>query len=93
MDKPKINYYIDLLAGISLFITAFTGMAMKIFLPSGVNRGAYQELWGFVKSDWQEVHDWFGILFVVFVLVHLIVHYDWIICMTKSFFEKNTKNN
>jgi len=43
---------------------------------------------GFLKLDeprnFMFVHDWSGILMSVFVLIHLILHWNWIVCMTKN---------
>jgi len=34
------------------------------------------------------IHDWSGIVMVLLVLVHLILHWDWIVCETKNIFSK-----
>lgn len=86
MNRSKINYIVDFLALSSFVITAFSGLAIKFFMPSGIRQGRFQEFLGMEKGIWSEIHDWFGILFIVFVLVHLVLHWDWIICMTKNIF-------
>lgn len=93
MNKPKINYTIDLLTLISFLITAFSGLAIKFFMPSGVRQGRLQEFLGIQKGVWSEIHDWFGILFIVLAIIHLVLHWDWIVCMTKNVFKADKCEN
>lgn len=43
------------------------------------------------------LHDWSGVVMAILVLAHLILNWDWIMSMTKGFFEKDlndkTKRN
>ncbi|HOW60566.1 MAG TPA: DUF4405 domain-containing protein [Candidatus Moranbacteria bacterium] len=89
MNKPKVNYVIDFLAFISFIITALSGLVIKFFMPSGVRQGRFQEFLGVQKGAWSEVHDFFGILMIILVLVHFILHWDWIVCMTKNILKSN----
>ncbi|MFA6089214.1 MAG: DUF4405 domain-containing protein [Candidatus Woesearchaeota archaeon] len=87
MDKPKINYVIDMFLVISFVITAITGIIIFIFLPGGVRQGSYQEFLGITKSLWSGVHDYAGLTMIVLSLIHLILHWNWIIVMTKRIFK------
>ncbi len=89
MNKSKINYIIDFLALLSFLITALSGLAIKFFMPSGVRQGRLQEFLGIQKGTWSEIHDWFGILFIIIVIIHLILHWNWIVCMTKNIFKSD----
>jgi len=89
MNKPKVNYVIDFLAFISFIITALSGLVIKFFMPSGVRQGRFQEFLGVQKGAWSEVHDFFGILMIILVLVHFILHWDWIVCITKNILKSN----
>lgn len=96
MNKSKLNYIIDFLAFVSFLITAISGLAIKFFMPSGVRQGRYQEFMGMQKGAWSEIHDVSGILFILLVLIHLILHWDWMVCMTRNFFKAEdckTENN
>lgn len=89
MNKMKTNYIIDFLAFVSFVITAVSGLAIKFFMPSGVRQGRFQEFLGIQKGVWSQIHDWSGIILIVFVIIHLILHWDWIVCMTKSIFQSD----
>jgi quinol-cytochrome oxidoreductase complex cytochrome b subunit len=88
MEKAKINYIIDFLAGISFLITAITGLVIFFFLPSGVRQGSYQTFLGIIKGTWAIVHDWAGIIFILLVIIHFMLHWDWIVCMTRKIFQR-----
>jgi hypothetical protein len=34
------------------------------------------------------IHEWFGVSFAVALITHLLFHWDWIACLTKTFFKK-----
>jgi len=87
MDKTKINYFI------SFLITAVTGIAISIFLPSGESRGGlHSTLFGYGRHDWGVIHDRAGIIMVIAVVIHILLHLKWIIAITQSFLKikKNT---
>ena len=93
MDKLKLNYIIDFFALIFFLVTSVTGLIIFLFLPSGVRQGRFQELFGITKEVWNFIHTWSGILMFVLVVIHLILHWNWIVCMTKNVLEavKNKK--
>ena len=41
---------------------------------------------GIGRGQWGDIHLWFGIAFVVLMLVHLVLHWEWIKCYVKSAF-------
>lgn len=79
MNRGKINYWIDVGLFISFLIVALSGI---IKFPGW---GLYQ-VFGFNNiSRW---HDWSGIALVILVFLHLILHWNWIVGMTKNIFRK-----
>ncbi|HOX10374.1 MAG TPA: DUF4405 domain-containing protein [Candidatus Moranbacteria bacterium] len=93
MNKQKVNYFIDFLAFLSFVATALSGLAIRFFMPSGVRQGRLQEFLGIQKGVWSEIHDWSGIFLIIFAIIHLILHWDWIVCMTKNMFQSNNGEN
>lgn len=91
MDRPKINYFIDFFALISFLITSLTGIFIFLFLPGGIRQGRFQELLGIAKEAWNFIHIWSGILMLILVVIHLVLHWEWLVCMTKNIFG-NSKN-
>ncbi|WP_412733244.1 DUF4405 domain-containing protein [Minisyncoccus archaeiphilus] len=46
---------------------------------------------GITKEVWNFIHIWAGILMLVLVIIHLILHWDWIVFTTKKVFGNNKK--
>ena len=88
MVQPKTNYIVDFLMTISFIVTAITGLIFFFFLPSGVKQGSYQTFLGIIKETWSRVHNGGGILFIVLIIVHFILHWNWVKGMTKNIFGK-----
>jgi len=90
MDKIKINYFVDVIAFISFLITAITGIIIFLFLPTGESRGGVHSfLLGYGRHDWGAIHDWAGIIMTIAALVHVALHWKWIVNMTKNLFKKS----
>jgi len=88
MNKLKINYFVDMIAFVSFIITAVTGIIIFVFLPPGEGRGGlHSTLFGYGRHDWGAIHDWAGIVMTVAALVHVVLHWRWIVDTTKDFFK------
>lgn len=71
MDRTKLNYLIDIGLLISGIIVIVTGiLKLEIFRLRLMNLNI--------------IHDWSGIIFAVFVLIHLVLHFKWLIAVTKK---------
>jgi len=42
--------------------------------------------WELSKHTWIDIHDWVAVALVVLVLVHVILHWKWILRMARSMF-------
>jgi len=86
MKKQNVKYVVDLVTFLSFIVTAITGLVIFFFLPSGVRQGRLQEFLGIQKASWSLVHDWAGIIMIIFALIHVIFYWKMFVCMTKNFF-------
>lgn len=75
MNKLKLNYFVDIGMAISFVIVAVTGI-LKLPVLGGKT------------EEYLFLHDWSGVVLTAFVLLHLILHWNWIVCMTKGMFKK-----
>ena len=86
MERIWINYWIDFGLFITFTICGGTGI-MK--LPAFVR-------WfvsiGFPLSTLSFLHDVSGIILIILVFIHLMLHRKWISCMTKRLFEKKNED-
>ncbi|MCP3686603.1 MAG: DUF4405 domain-containing protein [bacterium] len=87
MTKPKHNFIVDALMAISFLVLSITGLVVFFLLPSG-QRSGQKEVLGIIRHTWTDVHGWVGIVLIVLVLIHLILHYKWIVSTTKSIFSR-----
>lgn len=90
-NKARINYYVDILIGISFIVVALSGVIL-FFTGSGGYQGGRnpryaQEVLGVSRLLWQDLHDWSGIAMMGGVLLHLVLHWKWIVCMTRNIFK------
>lgn len=91
MNKNKINYIVDLLMLLSFLVTSITG-GILFFLPSGVKQGRFQEFMGIEKQVFSSVHDRIGLLLIILVVVHFLLHWKWLVVMTKNLWQKDKIN-
>ena len=82
MNKAKLNYIIDAILGVLFLIVFITGV-LKLPVLNLYKVISMQQM--------TMLHDVSGILFGVFVIVHLILHWNWVVCMTKNIFKKENK--
>jgi len=93
MNKIKINYLVDVVAFISFFVTAITGILIFVFLPPAEGKGVvHSTLFGYGRHDWGAIHDWAGMIMTLAAIIHIVLHWGWITSMTKSLFGKNNSN-
>ncbi len=88
MQKIKINYIIDFLMAISFLVSSITGLIMFFFLPGGNKGGRYQEFLGITKHLYSNIHNWSGIVLIALIIIHVILHWTWIVQMTKRMFSQ-----
>ncbi len=90
MKKQHLNYIIDILMLLIMLAIASIGFVIKYVLVSGSQRweiygnNVEQTFWGMDRHGWGDVHLVLGIALLVLLMVHIILHFNWIICMTKK---------
>ena len=89
MSKPKQNYLVDTVIGIAFL---FAGISALVFLvPTGWIDFSSSTTPTFLWLDfgiWQTLHKWAGIAMLVGVELHQLLHWNWIITMTKKMLPK-----
>ena len=106
MRRASLNCVVDLISFINLLCLAFTGYIMKYILPPGSGglghgfRGGRQpgqikELWSMTRHEWGDFHFLLALLFVVLMVTHIILHWNWIKNYFKSLLgvRRKTINN
>ena len=81
MKKTKKNFLIDIVAFISFVFLVSTGVVMYYNLPPGSKNNA---IWGLSRHDWGDIHFWLAVVFLGILVLHLIMHWRWIVSLVKG---------
>lgn len=88
--KATVNYVVDLIIAAGFLLAAVSGIVLLLAGPGGYQGGrnprALQEVLFMSRWTWKSLHDWGGIAVVGGVLLHFVLHWKWIVCMTRNLF-------
>jgi hypothetical protein len=82
----RFNLVIFLLVALSFTLTAVSGIYF-LFAPGGGYQGGRNLSWdpGFIfnRTTWDLIHTWSGVILVLAVFVHLVIHWRWVVNVTR----------
>ena len=85
MNKATRNYYIDIVIGAAFLIAAISALAFLVPLNwIDFSASTTPTVLGVNYGVWQLLHKWGGIAMLVGVALHLVLHWTWIVTMTKK---------
>ncbi|MCB9422122.1 MAG: DUF4405 domain-containing protein [Ardenticatenaceae bacterium] len=79
MNKTKLNYWIDVVIGIAFVLSAVSGIVF-LFPITGTTAA------GVTYQAWNQIHTWGSLLMVAGVLAHFVLHWKWLVHMTRKTF-------
>lgn len=77
MNRTIANIVIDIIAAFLFLGMIATGYLLRFPLPPGSNKTL--SLWGYTRHQWGDVHFWISVGLLVVLLVHLVLHWNWIV--------------
>ncbi len=88
--KAKLNYVLDALIGLAFLISAGTGV-LFLFIGSGGYQGGMNTTYGSAflglnRWVWSDLHTWASLIMISGVLLHVVLHWNWIVCVTRQVF-------
>lgn len=95
-DRVKLNLIIDIILFLLLMTMAGIGFLIKYTLISGEKQNIIYgtntnlEFWGLDRHEWGTIHLIVSIIFVVFILLHIILHWKMIVCFLKRLIPNKT---
>ncbi len=99
MRKTTRNYIIDVIFALAMLFQGVTGFVLWFVLPGGGYRfrggsglDAATPAFLFSRHTWLEIHKWLAVSLLILFAVHLIIHWQWIVAMTKSYFRQGSAN-
>lgn len=96
MTKAKWNFIIDAIMLILMAVVTGLGLLIKYVLLSGserwikYNRSVDISFWGLDRHGWGKIHLTIAIILLVFLVLHIILHWKIIICLYKKFLKNRT---
>jgi len=83
VDRIQLNYWIDYGLFLSSLICFVTGLIKWPDIIQIIGVAAY----GFLQiGNINALHDWSGMAIGVLVLIHVVLHWRWILANTKKMF-------
>jgi hypothetical protein len=79
--RGYFNVVIDLVVAVSFVLAAISGVYF-LFVPGG--RWAADPMLLFSRTTWDLVHTWAGVVMVIAAVVHLAIHWKWVVKVTKN---------
>ncbi len=90
IKKNMVNYALDAVIGLAFLLSALSGVLLWLGGSGGYQGGRNPDfqrvILGIARGSWSDLHLWVSLVMIVGVLLHLILHWQWIVCMTKSLF-------
>ncbi|MCA9934876.1 MAG: DUF4405 domain-containing protein [Anaerolineales bacterium] len=89
--KTRNNWLIDTAVFIGAALSMLSGIYFLIFSSGGYQGGSnswYGVVVLFTRHVWGNIHTWGGLLMVTAVVIHLIIHWQWIKMMTRRMWQK-----
>lgn len=84
MKRILNNLFVDLIAAALMVAMVATGYILRFPLPPRTNKSL--SLWGLTRHEWGAVHFWISLGLLVLVVVHLCLHWQWIVVSVKRRF-------
>jgi hypothetical protein len=88
MNKARLNYVLDAVIGLAFAVSAATGVAFLLMGSGGYQGGRNPNfataLLGISRAAWSDLHTWASLVMIAGVAVHLVLHWKWIVCVTRQ---------
>lgn len=81
--KAGLNFWVDIFAFLTFVICAVSGWALMAIHPIDYTDEMEllnsDMLWGISRFEWLHLHNIIGWIFVALVVVHLAMHWRWVV--------------
>ncbi len=84
--QTQKNWWIDAVLFSSAIVAVVSGVYF-LFLPLGGFQGGRNPLYNFQilfdRHTWDDLHTWGGIAMIAAAIIHLIIHWSWVVSMAR----------
>jgi hypothetical protein len=96
MKKVKINYILDAVIASAFIISALSGSVFLFMGESGYQGGrntAFSTAFaGISRASWSDLHLLGSLVMIAGVILHVALHWKWLVCVTKTFIPHMPQN-
>ena len=87
MKKKIVKYIVDLILIVLSIIVGITGVIIfpELLYSLGFNLNSYG------KVQVYQIHHWIGFLFFIFAVIHINLHWQWLVAITNHIIKKRGK--
>ena len=86
-NKAKTRFALDSVIAVAFALSALSGIVM-LLVPGGYEGGRNpnygREILWLGHHQWSDLHTWGSLVMIAGVLVHVALHWKWIVCMVKK---------
>ena len=91
LNKARANLFVDLAIGLAALVEAVSGFVLWLVLPhvgyQGGRGASINQSFILSRGDWLALHDWFALVMVLGVLLHVALHWKWIVFMLRGLWQ------
>jgi hypothetical protein len=85
MKKSLYLFSLVVFLGLGSMIEAVSGFILWFVLPSGTGRRGLEAVaLGITRHTWIDIHDWVAVALTVAVIIHLVLHWRWVVRMSRQ---------
>jgi len=77
-----VNFLVDSVMFVAIMLLSATGALMRYVLLPG--SGHFSQLWRMDRHQWGQIHFWIAVVLMSTVALHLLLHWNWVVCMVKG---------
>lgn len=85
MKKSTLFFILACLMFLLGIVEGISGFILWLVIPRGGGRGGAESVfWGITRDTWIDLHDWVAVAMLVLIVIHIILHWKWIVRMIKT---------
>jgi cytochrome b subunit of formate dehydrogenase len=85
MKKSETLFILAVVLTLLGLIEGITGFILWFAIPEGGGgRGVEKVFWTLSKNTWIDIHDWAAVALLALVIIHIILHWRWVVHMFKT---------
>ncbi|MGQ9568612.1 MAG: DUF4405 domain-containing protein [Anaerolineae bacterium] len=90
--RGKLLYWVDMAIFLAFLVSGASGLVLWLAGPAGFQGGRnphyYNLALGLSRGTWNDLHGWASLAMAAGVLVHLALHWSWIVRVTRRMLER-----